>query len=137
MASVEAWLAHIALLCPPRPASSRWSIMASKGVASSVQSTQADGLLVAGKEMPGGFVQWSRDARKVDPLGRQLADAGNARYVRDQLVPDGQARVGGFDCRARGRHQNRVVLFSRARLGGGRLGPALITALAGSNPTRP
>ena len=83
----------------------------------------------------GSFRGAETHARSI--LKAVLADAGNARYVRDQLVPDGQAQVGGFDCGARVRHQNRVVLFSRARLVGGRLEPALITVVAGSNPTRP
>jgi len=41
----------------------------------------------------------------------------SVRYLRDQLVPDGQAGTGGLDRRLRVHHQNWMVLSSRARLG--------------------
>src|SRR5207248_6897539 len=37
---------------------------------------------------PGGLVTWGRDPYSIRAQSRQLADLGNARHIRDQLVHD-------------------------------------------------
>ena len=64
----------------------------------------------------------------IDSQGDQLANAGNAGYLRDQLAHDRQGRNRGLDRSTRSHHQGGVVLPARARLGRHRMGTALSTA---------
>jgi hypothetical protein len=73
--------------------------------------------------VPGGFIPRSRDTHKIGSQSRQLADIGNARHIRDQLVHDGQGRDRRINRRSRGHDQDHLVLSSRAPLGRGSVGP--------------
>jgi len=80
------------------------------------------GVAVGSGDRPLEFPR-SRDTCKVDPESHQLADLGNDRHVRDQLVHHRPGRNRGLDCGARTRHQNRLVLPARedlAAIGWGR-----------------
>jgi hypothetical protein len=72
---------------------------------------------------PGDFIPRSRDTYKIGSQSCQLADVGNIRHLRDQLVHDGQGRNRRINRRYRGRNQDCLVLSSRAPLGRGALGP--------------
>jgi hypothetical protein len=82
---------------------------------------------------PGDFIPRSRDTHKIGSQSRQLADVGNTRHIRDQLVHDGQGRNRRIDRRYRDRNQDCLVLSSRAPLGRGALGPtpAMMTSAIG------
>jgi hypothetical protein len=79
---------------------------------------------------PGDFIPRSRDTYKIGSQSCQLADVGNTRHLRDQLVHDGQSQNRRIDRRYRDRNQDCLVLSSRAHLGCGALGPtpALMTS---------
>jgi hypothetical protein len=49
--------------------------------------------------------------------GRQLARHWLDRHVRDQPARHREVRPGGYDCLCGGPHEDRALLFSRARLG--------------------
>jgi hypothetical protein len=81
-------------------------------------------IIVGAGGSPRENVARSGDAYTLDPQSDQLADAGNGRYVRHQLVHDRQAPNRRFNRGPRSRNQDRLVLPARACVGDGRLGPA-------------
>lgn len=61
-------------------------------------------------EASSDFIPWSGYTHEIGSQGHQLADAGDTRYIRDQLVHDGQSSYCWIDRGNGDHHQGRLVL---------------------------